>query len=55
MPKIDLNLALKICVNHSWGKFNHSWMESVNLNDYKENSNQTPSEKPKLVEVEMLW
>lgn len=53
--KIDLNLALKICVDNSWGKFNHSWMANINLNDYKENSNQAPSEKPKLVEVEMLW
>lgn len=36
---IDLNTALKICVERSWTGFDKSWLDSVNIYDYQQDIN----------------
>jgi len=43
---LDVNTALKICIERNWQGFNSSWLSNINLSEFQEQA-QLP-EKPAL-------
>lgn len=39
---VDLNTALKICVERSWTGFDKSWLDNLNISDYQEKVEVVP-------------
>ena len=48
--KLDLNTVLKICVDNSWSGFKCSWLDSIDMNEYKTNQ-QTAKPVSEIKEV----
>ena len=53
--KLSLNTILKICIDNSWSGFKYSWLDNVNLSDYKTDADVGVTKKNVVEEVESLW